>query len=92
MTSAPVQLDEESIVREFIGQMKLPPGVSFARIEEGTMWEGEPAFRIYFNVSVKYGYGRKRIQALSDMKRKIKRMVFDAKLVRWPFVHLLEVK
>jgi hypothetical protein len=92
MATAPVQLDEESMIREFIRQMKLPPGVALARIDESTMWEGEPAFRIYFNVSVKYGYGRKRIQALSDMKTQLTRQVFDAKLERWPFVHLLEVK
>ena len=92
MATAPVQLDEESHIREFIGQMKLPPGVKLARIEESTMWEGEPAIRIYFDVSVKFGYGRKRIGALSDMKRQLRWKIFDAKLEPFPFVHLLEVK
>jgi hypothetical protein len=92
MATTPVQVDEESLIREFVSQIALPPGVKLNRVEQVLDWTGDEALRIYFDVSMKFGYGRKRIAALTGMQNALTDKIFEAKIEKFPFFELLEVK
>ncbi len=92
MATAPVQLDEESLIREFVAQMTLPVGVKFKRVDQTVDSSGEPALKIYFAVSMKLPLTKKRVDDLSNLKNALQDRVFQANITKWPFVSFLEAK
>ena len=92
MASAAVQLDEESLIREFVAQMTLPVGVTFKRVDQAIDSSGEPALRVLFAVSMKLPLSKKRVNALSDLKNELQDKIFRANLPKWPYVSFVEVK
>jgi hypothetical protein len=92
MASAAVQIDEESLIRGFVEQIDLPPGVKLSRVEQYVDWTGDEALRIFFTVSTRYPLTKKRVNALSDMKNTLQEKVFEAKVIKFPYVSFLETK
>jgi len=92
MATVPVQLDEESLIREQIAQIDLPEGVRFKSLVPSSEWTGEPAWRIYFNVSTKIPFTKKRIAELGTMKINLRHRIFDLQLGKWPFIHFKDAK
>jgi hypothetical protein len=92
MATTPVQLDEETLIQEFVDQIPLPPGVKFQRVDQALDASGEPALRIYFSVSMKFGTAAKRLNALGALKDALREKIFAVQIPKWPFVHFLEVR
>jgi hypothetical protein len=92
MASAPVQLDEEGLIREQIAQIDLPEGVRLKSIEPASEWTGEPAWRLSFSLSRRIPLTDKRLSELSRMKDSLMDRIFALRLGKWPFVHFKGVK
>lgn len=92
MATVAVQLDEESLIREFVAQMTLPVGVKLSRVEQYIDWTGDEALRILFAVSTRYPLTKKRVNALSDMKDTLQEKIFRANVAKFPYVSFLETK
>jgi hypothetical protein len=94
MATAPVQLDEESLIRSFVDQIDLPPGVEFRGVDQATDLDGEPLLRIYFAVDVsrEYPVTPKRIKALTSKRHKLQDRIFASQIEKWPLFSFLEVK
>jgi hypothetical protein len=94
MASAAVQLDEESLIRSFVDQMQLPPGVEYRGVDQATDLDGEPLLHIYFAVDVsrKHPVTAKRVKALTEMRHKLQDRIFASQIEKWPFFSFLEVK
>jgi hypothetical protein len=92
MTSAAVQLDEESLIREQIAQIDLPDGVRFKRIVDGFEWTGEPAWHIYFAVSKQIPLTKRFMQRLGAIRNDLDARIFRLQSGKWPFVHFEESK
>lgn len=90
MATAAVQLDEESLIRDFVAQTTLPVGVRFKRVDQAIDSSGEPALRIIFAVSRKFPLNKKRVNDLSDLKNALQDKVFRANIAKWPFVNFVE--
>jgi len=92
MATASVQLDEESLIREQVGQIDLPDGVRFKRIVDGFEWTGEPAWHIYFAVSKQIPLTKRFMQRLSAIRKDLDARIFPLESGKWPFVHFEESK
>ena len=85
-TVQPVQLDEDSLIREKIAELTLPAGVKFKRIEQFYDWTGDPAVRIYFSVSRKARVVPKFIKELSALTVQLQDNILGLGLGKFPFV------
>ena len=92
MAVAPVQIDEEALVREKIAELPLPKGVKFKHITKAVDWTGDPSFEIYFSVSKKIPLTKRYLTELVRVESDLKDRIFALKLERWPFVRFKEGK
>ena len=92
MATGAVQVDEESLIREQIAQVELPEGVRFTKLVPSSEWTGEPAWRIYFSVSLKKPLTKRRLNQLNEMQRVLKDRIFALRLDKWPFIEFTDAK
>ena len=92
MAAACVDLDERAMLEELVKQLEMPKGVRLQRVEDSSDWEGNPALRVYFNVSRRFPLDKKRVQSLSDLSSSVRKAAFSAGMKAWPFTHFLEVR
>jgi hypothetical protein len=92
MATAPVQLDEESLILDQIAKLELPKGVRFKRIEASLDWTGDPMWQIYFAVSKKIPLTKRRIEEVSRMKATLTGKLLDHNISAWPFVRFLDAR
>jgi hypothetical protein len=90
MASAPVQLDEESLIREQIAQIELPEGVRFKSLEPMTESTGEPAWRITFSASTKIPLTNERLAELGNVRVSLEDRIFSLHLSKWPFIRFVD--
>ncbi len=90
MASAPVEIDEESLIREQIARIELPEGVRFKKIEPRAEWTGEPAWQITFAVSKKIRLTKEFLGELHRIRDSVQDAIFPLNLGKWPFVRFTE--
>jgi hypothetical protein len=71
---------QEAAVTELLSTLELPKGVRLRRVFFDNDWSGDPAIRIVFVNSLKYPLSKQRINQLSDVKNRARRVVNAA----WP--------
>jgi hypothetical protein len=86
MATAPVQLDEESLIREQIAQVELPEGVRLKSIRPMIESTGEEAWRIIFSASTKIPLSKSRLAQLGQVRNDVMDRIFSLRLHRYPFV------
>ena len=92
MATLAVELDEESLVLDKISDVPLPEGVRFKRLERSAMWFGEPAWRLYYNVSRKIPLTKKRGKHLVDLHFEVQKRILDLGGDRFPLVEFIETR
>jgi hypothetical protein len=90
MATLAVQLDEEALVRGEIAQIALPKGVSLSRVTEGSDSMGDPAFRVYFEVSTGIKLTKKRVSDLASLHMQVIDRVLALRLGKWPIVYFVD--
>lgn len=92
MSTAPVQLDEEALIREIIAAIPLPEGVKFKRLEPMIESTGEDAWRVRFTVSKRVPLTKRRVHDLNAIGFTLFNNLLPLQLGKWPFVKFEEVK
>jgi hypothetical protein len=92
MATMPVQLDEETLIREQVAQLELPKGVRLARVEPSVDWTGDPCWRIYFAVSKRIPLTKRRVEEVGKMKETLRDRLLALNISGWPFVHFLDAR
>ena len=92
MATAPVQLDEESLIREQVAKIGLPTGVRFLRVEEVAEWTGEEAWRVTFSVAKKIPLTKRTLAELQTIRKAVRDALSPLHLQRWTFVRFTEGK
>lgn len=84
--------EEEAVIRAKIAEISLPKGVRFIRIELSQMWDGDPAWKMYFSVSKSIPLTKGRIEEIFIMKKAVQRKVFEMETDKFPLVHFLDAR
>ncbi len=88
----PVQLDEETVIRETVAQIELPEGVRLLRIESAEESDGDLAWRIVFSVSKKLPLNKRTMAQLQAVRKAVRDVIFPLNLDKWHFVRFIEGK
>ena len=92
MATAAAQLDEETLIREKIAEVKLPAGVKFKRLLPIIDSTGDPAWRIYFSVSRRIPITPKYLKQISAMTSHLQDDIIKLGLGKFPYTKLEDAR